>query len=224
MKTRYSHNPIRIVVICIGCLCALSGIEHGFFEMLQGSQRIEIHNIDGHQYIFAIGESIRFWKYGFEYAYTIIPNYLLTGIITICISILLIYWTLTRVQLKLGWLVFIVLSILQYLTGGGAAQLGLAILVGLFAILINKQFILIGKLPILVTKMLINSWPIWLIIFVVIFLQSIVTAIFGFLYWIHDADKIIKVQFSMIYIMLSIFAILILSTLFKTHCFYQDRK
>ena len=224
MKSSLLMKPIKIVIICISCLCALSGIEHGFFEVLQGSIRTEIHNIEGRQFIYAIGESLRFWKYGYEYAYTIIPNYLITGIITICISIFLIYWSIMHIEKKLGWIIFIVLSILQYLTGGGAAQLGLAILIGIIASLVNRKFSILRKIsPKNITSLLTNTWIYLLVLFIYSFLQTMITAIFGILYWIKDEEIIIKAQFSMIYIMLGLFILLIISTFYKTFSWYENK-
>ena len=65
----------------IGTICGLSGLEHGCFEILQGNIVPVIHSVSGRPMIYAIGDANRFWAYGFEYAYTIIPNYLITGIL-----------------------------------------------------------------------------------------------------------------------------------------------
>jgi hypothetical protein len=191
MKIIQSQSPIKILIVFIGCLCALSGIEHGIFEILQGSAKVEVHNVKGQSFIYAIGESIRFWKYGYEYAYTIIPNYLLTGIITLCLSCFLIYWSISKIESKFGWVIFIIVSILQYITGGGAAQLGLALLVGLFAVLVNSKFKIIKNIfPEVIVKLFTNTWIYLVFLFAYVFLQSMVTAIFGFLFWIHDIDLI----------------------------------
>jgi len=130
-------HATRTMASTIGVICGLSGLEHGFFEILQGNITPEIHSISGRQMIYAIGEANRFWANGFEYAYTIIPNYLITGILVMIVSLLVIVWSALFIDKKAGWLVLILLSFLQYLVGGGAAQLGPAVIVGLAAILIN---------------------------------------------------------------------------------------
>lgn len=51
----------------------LAGIEHGFFELLQGNVAPNDMMID------AIGPGQRFWEYGVERALTIIPNFFFNG-------------------------------------------------------------------------------------------------------------------------------------------------
>ena len=124
------ENATRVTASTIGVICGISGLEHGFFEVIQGYVPAVFHMISGKPLIYAIGDANRFWRYGFEYAYTVIPNYLMTGILALVISTLVIIWSAGFMQRKVGWLVFILLSMIQYLVGGGAAQLGPAILVG----------------------------------------------------------------------------------------------
>ena len=117
------HNATRTIAATIGVICGLSGLEHGFFEILQGNVAPEIHNISGRPMIYAIGDANRFWPYGFEYAYTIVPNYLVTGILAMIASLLVIVCSARYMQTKPGWLLFLLLSVLQYLTGSQAEAL-----------------------------------------------------------------------------------------------------
>ena len=118
---------MAVMTSVIGILCGVSGLEHGFFEVLQGNVMPTSHHIN------AIGEANRFWKYGLEYAYTVIPNFLATGICAMIFSSAVIVTSAFFVRKKHGWIAFMLLSIAQYLTGGGAMQIGLAVILGIAA-------------------------------------------------------------------------------------------
>ena len=62
----------------------LAGIEHGYFELLQGN------NTPDNIMITAIGPSQRFWEHGTERALTIIPNFTVTGILAIVFGLLVL--------------------------------------------------------------------------------------------------------------------------------------
>jgi hypothetical protein len=131
----------------LGVVCGLSGLEHGYFKILQGNIAPEIHMISWRPMIYAIGAANRFWAYGFEYAYTIIPNYLITGILAMIFSLLVILWSAWYIQKKAGWFILILLSAIQYLVGGVQHNLGRQSSSGWLRFLINhplklrKEFI-----------------------------------------------------------------------------------
>jgi hypothetical protein len=110
-------SATRIVASLVGIDVGLLGIEHGFFEMLQGNVAT------GSLLINAIGPQAG--VAGSEPALTMIPNFLATGAIAIIVSILVIIWSATFVQKKNGGLALILLSILQLLVGGGLAPISL---------------------------------------------------------------------------------------------------
>jgi hypothetical protein len=208
------RNATRVLASTIGILCGISGLEHGFFELLQGNVTPEIHIISGRPMIYAIGEANRFWQYGYEYAFTVIPNFLITGILAMIFSLLVILWSLGFVQKKYGWLIFILLSILQYLVGGGAAQLGPAVIVGLVASRINKPLKFSPAIfPIKVLQLLARPWP-WLLgAFAFVFCFSIITAVFGFFFGVSDPNQINQILFGMLYFMIVTLALAIVSAL-----------
>jgi len=89
---RHSVNATRVIVSVFGVIFALGGICHGFFEALQGNTPIKgliIH---------AIGEANRMWVYGNEPAFTIIPNFLITGIASIIVSLAIIIWSVGFIE------------------------------------------------------------------------------------------------------------------------------
>ena len=72
------------ITATLGILFAAAGFEHGLFAALQGNKPT-----DG-LIIQAIGESMQSWEFGGEEALTIIPNFLVTGICAMCVSVFII--------------------------------------------------------------------------------------------------------------------------------------
>jgi hypothetical protein len=95
----------------------ISGFNHEFFEFLQGN--IPTDGI----VIQAIGEAQRFWVEGTEPAFTIIPNFLISGILSMALGLTIVIWSLRFIQTTYGRTVYLVLSILLFLVGGGIGQI-----------------------------------------------------------------------------------------------------
>ncbi len=210
------NRAIRILTSTLGVICGISGLEHGFFETLQGNITPVFHQIGSRSVIYAIGEANQFWKYGTEPAYTIIPSYLITGILAMIVSLFVIIWSAGFLQKKYGWIIFIILSIIQYFVGGGAAQIGLAIFMGLAAIFINAPLSwLRAILPSRLLRILGVPWAWLFIVMVIVFCQSMVTAVFGFLYGIHDPEVINQFLFGVLYAMIGLMPLAILSAFAK---------
>ncbi|UCE29570.1 MAG: hypothetical protein JSV85_02295, partial [Candidatus Bathyarchaeota archaeon] len=70
IKALKNISATKTVASTFGVLVGLAGIEHGFFEMLQGNVTPNDIMID------AIGPEQKFWEYASEPALTIIPNFL----------------------------------------------------------------------------------------------------------------------------------------------------
>jgi len=116
-------------------LCILSGIAsiiHGFFEVLQGNVPIKVGRI------LAIGPAHRLWEFGGEPALTIIPNYLITGILSIVISVSVFIWAIAFIDKRYNLTIIIVLTILMLLFGGGLAPPTFMIL-AIFATIFIKR-------------------------------------------------------------------------------------
>jgi hypothetical protein len=205
-------SAVRAMVTTIGIICGIAGLEHGFFEILQGNVPTEIHLVNGKPMIYAIGEANRFWQYGYEYAYTIIPNYLITGIAAMIFSSTVIICSIFYIEKKFGWLAFIILSVMQYLTGGGAAFIGLAIVLGIIALGINKPLKLWRKIiPLSLRQLFAKPWLILLVVFSLVFCQTIFTAVTGFFYGINDVDLINRIQWYAIDFFIILFPLLTIS-------------
>ena len=124
-------NGTRLVVAAFGILCGLTGIIAGCFEALQG-------NITPSGLIITtIGPSYAMADDFTYFAITIIPNFLITGILAIIVSSFVIIWSVKFVHKKNGVLILFVLSITQMLVGGGWV-IDLAIITSILSTRIDK--------------------------------------------------------------------------------------
>ena len=174
LETKQSNRATKVVASTLGVLVGLAGIDHGFFEILQGNVAPSGVMIE------AIGPAQRFWEYGTETALTIIPNFLVSGILSIIVGVVVIIWARLFVQKKYAAGILMLLSIVLFLVGGGFAPIFMAILASLTASRINKPLKLWrALLPTVVRGFLAKIWLGVLITFVIIFSISVEIAIFG---------------------------------------------
>lgn len=130
---KYYNQKTRITASSIGALLAFGGMfNHGLFEIIQGNTPTNGFFIE------AIGEANRFWLHGTEAAFTLIPNFLFTGICVILVSLAIILWSLKYIQVKHGATIFLFLLILLTLVGGGIGHIVLFLPTWAFATRINK--------------------------------------------------------------------------------------
>jgi len=130
------NSATRIVASTVGVFAGLLGIEHGYFETLQGNVT------PGSILIFAMGppcQATRVWN-GCEPAMTIMPNFFVTGVLAIIVSFIVILWAAAFVQRKNGGLVLILLSITLFLVGGGFASAVVGIFAGVAGTRIQAPF------------------------------------------------------------------------------------
>ena len=103
-------SKTRIASSAIGVFGGLGGASHGPGEMLQGN-------------IAPDGLVIEAWPeltvLAGEPAMTIIPSFLITGLLTLIVGLIVAVWAAKFVQRKNGGLVLILLSIIMLLVGGG---------------------------------------------------------------------------------------------------------
>jgi hypothetical protein len=171
------HNlhATRLIASTVGILCGISGLEHGFFEILQGNVA------PSSLLISAIGPANRFWPGGTETALTILPNFFITGILAILASIVVIIWSAAFIHRKHGAAIFLLLSILQFLVGGGFAQIFLVLMTAAAATQINAPLTWWrNHLPSSLQHPLAKFWPWFLVVFVLSFSGAIIAAIFGY--------------------------------------------
>jgi hypothetical protein len=128
--------------------------ESRLFETLQGNSPTN------GVIIAAISESMRRWTHGGETAFTLIPNFLITGLAAIVVSLAIIIWSVGYLHTKHGAAVFLLLFILLFLVGGGIGQVIFFTVGWAFATRINKPLTWWRKiLPEGVRGSLAKVWP-----------------------------------------------------------------
>ena len=185
------NKATRVIVATLGVIFGISGMSHGFFEVLQGNMQT-----DG-MFISAIGEAHKMWVHGNEYAFTLIPNFLITGILAIIVGFTIIIWSIGFVHKKNGPLVFLLLFILLFLVGGGIGQIVFFTLTWAVSTRINKPLTGWQKvLPHGLRRFLAKLWLGFLIVSSLLILFTLEIAIFGFVPGISDPDLILTIMLS----------------------------
>lgn len=189
------NTTTKVITSVIGILLAFAGFEHGLFEILQGNRPTSGYFIQG------IGEDMQWWEHGSEDAFTLIPNYLFTGICAVSISIFIIFWSIFFVQGKLGTTIFLFLFILLVAVGGGIGFIPFFLVTWAYATRINKSLnwwrkILVPK----VRKTLANIWTYALILTALCWLIAIEIAIFGYSPIQTEPDVLLNICWSFLLI------------------------
>ena len=151
----------KTVATWFGVVAGIAGIEHGVFEILRGStqpQSLMIASIGPP----CVAEEV--WN-ACEPAMTVIPNFLITGILAVIFGLLVLIWSAKFIHSKRGGLVLILLSIVLLLFGGGLFPPLIGIIGGAAGLKINKP--LDGKQPGDVLRFASKLWPWPLVIFLV---------------------------------------------------------
>jgi hypothetical protein len=120
------NSATRIVASTLGVYGGLLGLEHGYFETLQGG--VAPNGI----MMSAIGppcQASTAW-HGCEPAMTIIPNFFVTGVLAVIVSLIVVIGAAAFVQRKYGGLALILLSLIQLLVGGGFIPIPVIIIAG----------------------------------------------------------------------------------------------
>ena len=127
------RKATRVVASLFGIFAGFGGPEHGYFEILQGNVRPDS------LIIAAMGppcDPERVWNLC-EPAMTVIPSFLVTGILATVIGLITTIWSAAFVQRKNGGIVLMLLSIALLLVGGGLFPPLIGIIAGVVATKIN---------------------------------------------------------------------------------------
>jgi len=169
------NRATRTIVTAIGIILGISGLDHGIFEILQGNQTTYGMLIE------AIGPDQIMWEHGGEGAFTILSNFLFTGIMAVVIGAALIIWSIGYIDHQGGPLGFLILNVLLFLFGGGiAAPILIYPAAGIAATRIHAPLTWWRKvLPDRIRPFLAKLWPYTLAIGVISMLIGLYIAITG---------------------------------------------
>lgn len=114
----FYNAATRAIVATLGVLVGVGSIDHGLLECLQGNRATPglIVNALGPGYGWTV------WRQGGEGAFTLVPNFLATGILATLMGVALIVWSLRFIDRRHGTGVFLLLGVGSFLVGGGVAQ------------------------------------------------------------------------------------------------------
>lgn len=185
------NRATKIIVATLGVIFGISGISHGLFETFQGNTPT------GGLFISAIGEAYKMWPHGNEYAFTLIPNFLITGIAAMIVGLAIITCSVGFVHKSYGPTIFILLFVLLFLVGGGVAQIIFFILLWGVSTRINKPLTWWRKiLPVRIRESLGKVWPWSLIVSSSLIVFVLEIAIFGFVPTVNDPDVVLSIMLS----------------------------
>jgi hypothetical protein len=126
-------SAARLVASIFGVLAGIGGLMHGPGEILQGN-------------VAPGGIAFNSWtvepiatNVGGEPAMSLVPNLLISGVLTILVSAAVIVWAAAFVGTRRGGVILILLSVLMLLVGGGFAPPLIGILAGVAGLGINAQ-------------------------------------------------------------------------------------
>ncbi|MCJ7635114.1 hypothetical protein MUP77_22325 [Candidatus Bathyarchaeota archaeon] len=123
-------NKLKVAASALGIFTGLGGATHGPGEILQG-------NVAPSNIVFQAWPSLT--ALAGEPAMTIIPNLLVTGILTIIVGVLLAVWSAKFISTKYGGLGIILLTIVLLLVGGGLMPALFGIAAGVIAAIFNYR-------------------------------------------------------------------------------------
>lgn len=198
----------RTVVSTLGVLVGIGSIDHGLLETLQGYRPTPglIVNALGSGYHWTA------WKQGGEGAFTLIPNFLVTGIVATLLGVVMILWAILSIHKKHGPAVFLLLGIASFLTGGGVAQVVLFTIVWGFATRIRSSLAFWRRLiPPPARPALGMIWPWTLTATTVLFLVALEIAIFGYVPSVTGQTELLHICWTILGIALSFYILSILS-------------
>ena len=183
------NHSTRVNVATMGAVFGLSGMSHGFFETLQGN--VATPGL----FVSAIGEAQRMWPHGSEPAFTVIPNFLATGIAAMLVGLALIVWSLGFVHRKHGPTVFLALFVLLLLVGGGVAQVLFFPFFWLASTRIRAPLTWWrGALPARLRARLARGWPWFLGLSAALLVCALVIATTGFVPGVDDPEAVLGVM------------------------------
>ncbi len=209
ISTWYNMSAIRVAASTLGVLVGLAGIEHGFFEMLQGNV------IPSSIWIDAIGPEQRIWENATETAITVVPNFFWTGVLAMIFGLFVTIWAILFIDRKYGARILLLLSIILWLVGGGYGPVFFTIFATITATRINKPLTWWNRrLSLGVRDFLVKLWPWSVLMLVITFWAGVEIAIFGYpLLWFVNADLTYGIQWIFGILSLGLMFIVILSAI-----------
>lgn len=194
MSTHSINRTIWITTAVMGVTLAVAGFHHGLFEALQGNRPtpgLGIHSIGP--------EHVR-WAYGTDDAITILPNFLVTGVAAMAVSLGIMVWSLFGLTTPRGPLVLLGLFVLLTLVGGGIGHIPFFVAVWAYSTRMSGELPwwrrrLRGRTRVALSR----AWLPSLILSSLMFLVALELSVFGFDPLADDPERLLSVIWSILF-------------------------
>jgi hypothetical protein len=191
-------NGTRMVASALGVCVGVSGLDHGFFEALQGNMATPGLIVQ------AIGSAQRMWIHGTEEAFTLVPNFLVTGILAMVVGVLTIVWSIGFIDRPNGSRVLLLLGGLMFLVGGGIGMLVFLLFGWAVARRIHRPLTWWRSvLPTGAGRALSMTWPGLVAVGLVLYAFSLEVAIVSFVPAVSDPEQELVICWSALLAMLA---------------------
>jgi hypothetical protein len=154
------RRATRITAALLGVFAGIGGPEHGVFEIMRG-------NVWPRGLIItSMGPPCNpeeVW-HACEPAMTVIPNFLVTGVLATIVGVITMVWAAAFVHKKRGGVILIALSVALLLVGGGLFPPVIGVVAGITGMWINTP---ITREPTRLSGFLAGLWPWPLVVFYV---------------------------------------------------------
>jgi hypothetical protein len=179
---------VRAVAAALGVCVGVSGLDHGFFEILQGDTPTPGLVVQ------AIGPAQRMWVYGTEEAFTLVPDFLLSGILAMLVGLATILWSVAFLDGPGGSRVLLLLGLLLLLVGGGIGMLVFLLAGWLVARRYGRPLawvpsVVPGRLGAVLSK----GWPAFVAVGLGLYAFALEVAIVGIVPGVSDPDMALAV-------------------------------
>ncbi len=125
-------DALRTTAAVYAAYAGLLGMEHGYFETLQGN-----HATPGLRILASYPSELPF-PFGHEPAMTVIPNFLATGVAAMLVGMLILIWSVASLRRTRSPVVLLLLSTFLLFVGGGFGPISLLIIACIAALRANK--------------------------------------------------------------------------------------
>ena len=206
--TTHYNAATRAIASTLGILVGIGSIDHGLLECLQGWRPTPglIVNALGSGYRWTV------WTQGGEGAFTLVPNFLATGIVTTLLGIAMIFWALRFLRARHGPTVFLLLGATSFLTGGGVAQVLLFTLAwGVATRIWGSLAFWRWLIPTPMRPALGRLWPWTLGAATILFLAALEIAIFGYVPGVTEPTRLLHLCWKILAVALALYLLSILS-------------
>lgn len=187
----FYNRHVHLTAATMSVLFALAAmLNHGIFEIRQGSTPTNGFFIE------AISAADRFWLHGTEAAFTVVHNFLFTGILVVLVGLALIVFAVKYLSAPGSARILLLFIVLLTLFGGGIGHLFASLPTCGFATRIHAPLAWFErKIPVGMRRVLSRFWLAFLIAAAGSWLVVMELGIFGYFPGIDDPDVALNIVF-----------------------------